>query len=140
MTSATTSSTSAFFTTDEHDARIAAVREDMVRDGLDAVCVTGPEDVYYLTGLSHQGHFAFTALVLPVTGEPAIVAREMEHTTLSVQVPWCRHVAFRDHEHPADAVLAALRDVPAPRRLGVDKAGMWFPIETWERVSGGMPG
>ena len=57
------------------------------------VCVTGPEDVYYLTGLDHQGHFAFTALVLPATGEPMIVAREMEHTTLSVQVPWCRHVA-----------------------------------------------
>jgi Xaa-Pro dipeptidase len=129
-----------FFTVEEHHARIATVREDMVREGLDAVCVTGPEDVYYLTGLSHQGHFAFTALVLPVTGEPAIVAREMEHTTLSVQVPWCRHVAFRDHEHPADAVLTALRDLPAARRLGMDKAGMWFPIETWERVSGGSPG
>jgi len=132
------------FTIDEHNDRIAAVREDMVREGLDAVCVTGPEDVYYLTGLDHMGHFAFTALVLPVTGEPMIVAREMEHTTLSVQVPWCRHVPFRDHEHPADVLLTALVDslgeLPEARRLGVDKAGMWFPIDNWERVSSGLPG
>lgn len=127
-------------TVEEHHDRIAAVREDMLRDGLDAVCVTGPEDVYYLTGLDHQGHFAFTALVLPTTGEPRIVAREMEHTTLSVQVPWCRHVPFRDHEHPADVLLTALRELPDGRRLGLDKAGMWFPIATWERVSAGLPG
>ncbi|MDQ4054833.1 MAG: Xaa-Pro peptidase family protein [Actinomycetota bacterium] len=124
----------------EHHDRIAAVREDMRREGLDAVCVTGPEDVYYLTGLDHQGHFAFTALVLPATGEPLIVAREMEHTTLSVQVPWCRHVPFRDYEHPADVLLTTLGELPAARRLGVDKAGMWFPIDTWERISGGLPG
>ena len=128
-----------FFTAEEHDARIAAVRADMARDGLDAVCVTGPEDVYYLTGLDHQGHFAFTALVLPVSGQPMIVAREMEHTTLSVQVPRLQHVPFRDHEHPADALLTALGGLPAARRLGVDKAGMWFPIETWERVRSALP-
>jgi len=127
-------------TAEEHHDRIAAVREDMRREGLDAVCVTGPEDVYYLTGLDHMGHFAFTALVLPVTSDPLIVAREMEHTTLTVQVPWCRHVPFRDYEHPADVLLAALRELPEARRLGVDKAGMWFPIEIWERVSSGLPG
>ena len=127
-------------TVEEHHDRIAAVREDMLREGLDAVCVTGPEDVYYLTGLDHQGHFAFTALVVPATGEPMVVAREMEHTTLSVQVPWCRHVPFRDFEHPADVLLTALAELPAVRRLGVDKAGMWFPIATWERVSAGLPG
>ena len=128
------------FTLEEHHDRIAAVREDLLREGLDAVCVTGPEDVYYLTGLDHMGHFAFTALVLPATGEPMIVAREMEHTTLSVQVPWCRHVPYGDHEHPADVLLSALRELPYGRRLGVDKAGMWFPIDTWERVSSGLPG
>jgi Xaa-Pro dipeptidase len=124
---------------EEHHDRIAAVRADMARDGLDAVCVTGPEDVYYLTGLDHMGHFAFTALVLPATGQPMIVAREMEHTTLTVQVPWCRHVPFRDHEHPAGVLLTTLRELPG-RRLGVDKAGMWFPIDTWERISSGLPG
>ena len=116
--------------------------QDMTAAGLAAVCVTGPEDIYYLTGLNHQGHFAFTMLVLPATGVPVIVARQMEATTLSVQVPWCLHHPFRDHEDPAAAVLAAIEAVlPAPTavRFGVDKAGMWLPIGIWERVTAGLP-
>jgi Xaa-Pro dipeptidase len=127
---------------EEHQARVAAVRADMDAAGLAAVCVTGPEDVYYLTGLNHQGHFAFTMLVLPLTGVPVIVARQMEATTLSVQVPWCLHHPFRDHEDPAAAVVAAINAVPsAPSvaRFGVDKAGMRLPVGIWERLTARLP-
>jgi Xaa-Pro dipeptidase len=106
------------------------------------VCVTGPEDVYYLTGLNHQGHFAFTMLVLPLTGVPVIVARQMEATTLSVQVPWCRHHPFQDDEDPAIAVVAAidgLLPAASAARIGVDKAGMWLPIGIWERLTARLP-
>jgi len=37
-------------------------------------------------------------------------------------------------------LLTALRELPAAHRVGVDKAGMWFPIATWERVLAGLPG
>jgi Xaa-Pro dipeptidase len=127
---------------DDHKARIAALRADMGAADLAAVCVTGPEDVYYLTGLNHQGHFAFTMLVLPLTGVPVIVARQMEATTLSVQVPWCLHHPFRDGEDAATAVAAAidaLLSAPAAARIGVDKAGMWLPIGIWERLTARLP-
>jgi Xaa-Pro dipeptidase len=127
---------------EEHQARVASVRADMDAAGLAAICATGPEDIYYLTGLNHQGHFAFTMLVLPLTGMPVIVARQMEATTLSVQVPWCRHHPFRDDEDPAAAVVAAIEAVtPAPSgaRLGVDKAGMRLPIDIWGRMTRRLP-
>ena len=38
-------------TVEEHNARVAAVRADIGAAGLAGVCVTEPEDVYYLTGL-----------------------------------------------------------------------------------------
>jgi Xaa-Pro dipeptidase len=129
-------------TVEEHKARVAAVRADIGAAGLAGVCVTEPEDVYYLTGLNHQGYFAFTMLVLPLTGVPLIVARQMEATTLSVQVPWCHHNGYRDHEDPAAAVVAAIEAVlPASTatRFGVNKAGMWLPIGVWERVTAGLP-
>jgi Xaa-Pro dipeptidase len=125
-------------TVEEHQARVASVRADMDAAGLAAICVTGPEDIYYLTGLNHQGHFAFTMLMLPLTGVPVIVARQMEATTLSVQVPWCRHHPFRDHEDPAAAAAAAidaLLPAPAAARIGVDKAGMRLPIGIWEQLT-----
>jgi Xaa-Pro dipeptidase len=120
----------------EHNARIAAVRADIGAAGLAGMCVTGPEDVYYLTGLNHQGYFAFTMLVLPRTGVPVIVARQMEATTLSVQVPWCLHYGYADHEEPVTAVVSAIETVlPASTaaRFGVNKAGIWLPIGIWER-------
>ena len=137
-------------------ARVAAVRADMDIAGLAAVCITGPEDIYYLTGLNHQGYFAFTMLVLPLTGVPVIVARQMEATTLSVQVPWCLHCGYRDYEDPAAAAIAALEAaLSAPggsggvppgldaastaARLGVNQASMWLPIGVWERVTAGLP-
>jgi Xaa-Pro dipeptidase len=132
----------ALVTAEEHKARVAAVRAEMGAAGLAGVCVTGPEDVYYLTGLNHQGYFAFTMLVLPLTGVPGIVARQMEATTLSVQLPWCLHYGYQDHEDPAAVAVTAIEavlPVATPVRVGVNKAGMWLPIGIWERVTAGLP-
>jgi Xaa-Pro dipeptidase len=129
-------------TVEELKARVAAVRTETGAAGLAGVCVTGPEDIYYLTGLNHQGYFAFTMLVLPLTGVPVIVAREMEATTLSVQLPWCLHYGYKDHEDPAAVAVAAIEAVlsaATAARVGVSKAGMWLPIGVWERVSAGLP-
>jgi Xaa-Pro dipeptidase len=129
-------------TVEELKARVAAVRTETGAAGLACVCVTGPEDIYYLTGLNHQGYFAFTMLVLPLTGVPVIVAREMEATTLSVQLPWCLHYGYKDHEDPAAVAVAAIEAVlsaATAARVGVSKAGMWLPIGVWERVSAGLP-
>lgn len=50
----------------------------MERHGLDVLLVTAPEDIHYLCGLDHQGHFAVTGLVVPLGGEPVLVERAME--------------------------------------------------------------
>jgi Xaa-Pro dipeptidase len=129
-------------TVEEHKARVAAVRAAMGAAGLACMCVTGPEDVCYLTGLNHQGYFAFTMLVLPLTGVPVIVARQMEATTLSVQLPWCLHYGYQDHEDPAAVAVAAIEAVlPAATTagVGVNKADMWLPLGIWERVSARLP-
>jgi Xaa-Pro dipeptidase len=107
--------TPAPFTVSEYAARVAAVRATMRKRGLDALLVSSPENIFYLTGLSHQGHFAFTALVLKAEGECLLVARAMERHTLAAQVPDCEHVPFDDAEDPADAV--ARGGAPDPRRL-----------------------
>jgi Xaa-Pro dipeptidase len=131
--------TAAPLATGEHADRVAATQHAMAQEGLDVLCVTGPEDIYYLTGLDHGGYFAFTMLVVPRAGEPVVVARHMEATTMGVQIPWVRHQPYRDFEDPADAVLAVLRAQPALARVGVDEAGMWFPVELHHRIAAGLP-
>ena len=102
---------------------------------LAALLVSSPEDIFYLTGLSHQGHFAFTALVVKAEGECLLVARAMERHTLAAQVPSCEHVPFEDGEDPADALARAiLGNSLGHCRIGVEKHTMSFPIHVWEGV------
>jgi Xaa-Pro dipeptidase len=127
--------TPAPFTVSEYAARVAAVRATMRKRGLDALLVSSPENIFYLTGLSHQGHFAFTALLLKAEGECLLVARAMERHTLAAQVPDCEHVPFDDGEDPADAVARAIFGSGLGHsRIGVEKHTMSFPIHVWEGV------
>ncbi|HEX6453211.1 MAG TPA: Xaa-Pro peptidase family protein [Trebonia sp.] len=98
----------------EYAQRISVLRQRMRAEGIAAVAVASPENVYYLTGLDHLGYFAFTLLVLPESGQPALVTRAMEGPTIRAQVPWCRHVAFGDGDSPAAAAVAALAAVTDP--------------------------
>lgn len=130
----------ASFPQSEYDARLARLRTEMARDDLDALVLVGPENIYYLSGLNHQGFFAFTALVVPAEGTPRLVARAMEAVTISTQVPLCVHEAFADYENPADAAVRAVRAaVGSGATIGVETASMYFPVALWERFKDELP-
>ena len=67
-----------FFTDEEFEGRLKRVRSVIADSELDACIITNPENVYYLTGLNHQGYFAYTSLILPVEKEPILIMRAME--------------------------------------------------------------
>jgi Xaa-Pro dipeptidase len=122
-----------FFTPSEVDARVATTRREMDAAGLAALVVTSPENIYYVTGLNHQGHFAFTALVLPTDGPLLLVARAMEAPTISTQVPQCVHVPFADDQDPATVLTDAVRSVvDSGAEVGVEQTSMNLPVSVWE--------
>lgn len=102
--------TYAGFPKEEFDARLARVRERMGESGLRGLLVAAPENVFYLTGLEHQGYFAYELLIVPLESEPILVTRAMEHATVRDQVPWVRHVGYSDGVDP----------MPAPRDRSQD--------------------
>jgi Xaa-Pro aminopeptidase len=124
---------SPFFSSAELDSRVARARQAMDAAGLAALVVASPEDIYYLTGLNHQGHFALTALVLPLDGPLLLVARAMEAPTISAQVPRCTHVPYADDQDPATVLADAVRSVVAHGdEVGVEQASMSLPVAVWE--------
>ena len=128
------------FTASEYAARVAAVGGTMGERGIDALLVTSPENIFYLTGLNHQGYFAFTALLLKAEGDCLLVARAMERHTLAAQVPGCEHVLFEDGEDPAEAIARAVNASGLGRgRIGVEKEKMAFPIRVWEGIVARIP-
>jgi len=117
----------------EYTARVEAIREVLRERGLDALLLVSPENIYYLTGLNHQGYFAFTALLVPVEGDLHVVARTMERTTLAAQLPHCVHHGFSDDSNPAATAVDAVRQaVPAGGRLAVEVTSMSFPVAVWQ--------
>jgi len=122
------------FPDEEYARRISATRALMGLRGLTTLCLVGPENICYLTGLTSQGYFAFTMLVLPLSGQPLLVARAMEAETLAAQVPQCRHVAFQDGEDPARCAADAVREVSYPHRtVAVEKTSTYLSVRSWER-------
>jgi len=123
------------FTAQEYAARIAATRALMAERGVDALCLVGPENIYYLAGLDHQGHFAFTMLVMPMDGEPRLVTRAMERETVTAQVPDCAHVPFADGASPADAAARAVHELTAAgATVAFELASMSLPVTVWREL------
>jgi Xaa-Pro aminopeptidase len=107
---------------------------------LDALLITSPENVYYLIGLTHQGYFAFTMLVLPREGDPSLLTRKMEAYTISQQAPSIDHIGYEDDEDAGSAAVKALRGLGiADGRVGVDRSGMFLPAGVWEELEQGLP-
>ncbi|TQJ03393.1 M24 family metallopeptidase [Amycolatopsis cihanbeyliensis] len=124
----------------EHETRVSALRGRMAADGLSAVAVAGPENVYYLTGLDHLGYFAFTLLIVPAEGPLTLVTREMERPTIRAQLPGCRHVTFGDGDDPAAVAGGALAEVvPRGGAIGTEDAAMFFPPAVHARLRAGLP-
>ncbi|MEX0729210.1 MAG: Xaa-Pro peptidase family protein [Aquisalimonadaceae bacterium] len=92
-----------FFSVTEFEARRQTVRARMGQQGLDAILVASPENIYYLCGLDHMGYFAYQLLVMPARGEPILITRAMERATVRDQVPGVRHVGYPDGSKPTSA-------------------------------------
>ena len=126
------------------DEEFAARREKLCAAmgdaGLDGLVVSAPENIYYLTGLDHQGFFALHLLIVTAAGDMTLIARAMERITVEDQVRRARFVAYRDNEDPARVACAVLRDCGlAAARIGVEKHSLFFPPRVYEALLGGTP-
>ena len=66
------------FSKGEYEERVAAVRRIMAERRIDALIVTSPENICYLSGYHTTGYHVFQCLILPAGGEPRFVVRNIE--------------------------------------------------------------
>ena len=70
------------FPFEEYERRISELRARMRARLLDAVVITDPENLMYLTDYQTTGYSFFQALVVPLEGEPFMITRELEATNV----------------------------------------------------------
>jgi len=117
----------------EYGQRLQAVREQLGKRGWRGVVVAAPENIYYLTGLDHQGYFAVELLVVPVEGTPILVTRAMERATVRDQCPWIHHMGYSDGIDPLPRASDPSRDLVLSAQ---DERGDAAGLRPWEMSVG----
>lgn len=106
------------FSQEEYDARLAGVRARMARQGLSALLVTDPANLYYLTGYNAWSFYTPQVLFVPADGPMLLFTREMDAggATRTSWLPpenvvgYPERYVHRPHLHPYDWVAFALRE------------------------------
>ncbi|MHB1218764.1 MAG: M24 family metallopeptidase [Alphaproteobacteria bacterium] len=111
----------------EYERRLAGLRERMEARGVDAMLVTTPENLHYLTGYETQGLWYFAGLVVPAAGEPFMSTRAAEDTVVESDT-WIEvSRPFQDNQEPMAVLADALREFGlANTRIGYERSSYFF--------------
>jgi ectoine hydrolase len=123
------------FTRAEFDARIARTRSEMAARGLDALIVSDPSNMNWLTGYDGWSFYVHQAVVLPLSGDPFWFGRGMdsEGARRTSWLPEADLISYPDHyvqsteRHPMDYLSARMADRGLARgRIGVEMDNYWY--------------
>lgn len=112
----------------EYERRIDELRVRIAERHLDAVIISDPENIFYLTNYQTTGYSFFQCLVVPLEGEPFMVMRAMEESNVYAR-SWVE--ITRPYGDTGDAIqllVDVLREFKlAGRRLGYERNSYYFP-------------
>ncbi len=116
------------FSIGEFKTRLKNVRTKMRAKDIDLMLVTGPENIYYLTGYRTTGYYVYQALVVPQNGEPQFVVRRLEFTNVQ-SLSWIKKgYAVADTESYFEATAKCIEGLGGARaRVGFDDQGFFLP-------------
>ena len=70
----------------EYDRRIGQLQRLIAEKSFDLVLLSGPENIFYLTGQQTPGYYTFQCLCVPASGPPFHVLRALEASKLQREV------------------------------------------------------
>lgn len=141
------------FTDSEYEQRLTRVRELMERQGLSAIIVTDPANIFYLIGYNAWSFYTPQMLFVPIDGDMYFFAREMDahgaHRTTWLPeeqiVGYPESYVHRPHLHPFDWVAWALRQrhliAPASQAgsVGLEMDSHYFSPKAYRTLFNAIP-
>lgn len=124
----------ASFSRDEFARRQARAVSALVASGHEALVVTGPETIYWLTGRQTAGYFAFQALILTASGELTLLVRQLELYGTVANTWLSDIVVYQDGESPVSALVALLRDRKITRPA-IELGGWFLPPRLADEIA-----
>jgi len=123
------------FPAPEYARRIDLVQAAMAERELDLALLSGPENIFYLTGQQTPGYYTFQCLCIPREGEPFLVIRGLEAMNARLNTWLSTIIGYADDTHPAAAVAAVLRERGwTGKRVGIDRNGWFLTVNLFDRL------
>ncbi|WP_226568571.1 M24 family metallopeptidase [Mangrovibacter yixingensis] len=123
------------FAAEEYQDRIQRARARLSAAGVDVMIVTGPENIFWLTGQQTPGYYTFQALLLPAEGEPVFVIRQLEYFNFIANTFISDAAVYQDGDNPVDFLFSMLqKNNWQNKRIGIDKRGWFLPIAVYEAL------
>lgn len=124
----------------EYERRLKQLRQDMDDYGIDAMMVTTPHNICYLSGFDSVGYYYFNALIVPRDGEPFAVPRLLEDSGINAYT-WIEiSRPYQDFEDPMDKVRDALAEFNLlDKKIGYEKSCWFFTAVQQERLFSKCP-
>lgn len=112
----------------EYERRINELRQQIVQRHLDAVVITDPENIMYLTDYQTTGYSFFQALVVPLEDEPFMITRALEASNIYARTWVERTRPYPDTGDAIQMLVDALREFGlANKRIGYERNSYFFP-------------
>src|SRR5271156_7001978 len=122
------------FSDAEFSARLAAVQAGMNAVDMDALVVTAPENIYYLSAFHTAAYDLLQALVVPRSGAPVLVNIIHEAEYLVPFRSWVTEKRAYTKTVPFLETLAALLQElgVASGRIGMEKTSFFLTVRDFE--------
>lgn len=129
------------FPESEYQRRVRAVESELAVQGLDALIVTGPENICYLSGYWTPGYHVFQALVVRRKGDPFLVVRNIEADSVRTKSWIARFHPIDNLDRALPIFCEAMRAEGIERgRIGVEVDGARQSITRLDLLAEGLPG
>ena len=128
-----------FFTLEEYQGRLDALRGRMEARGIDVLLVNSPENLYYVSGYQTPGYYWYQTLLAPLDREPVFITRLNEASNIE-PFSWVEDSRpYEDHEdwieHTRD-VLADLGKKDA--RIGLQYDSFFLTSRDEKRLTAAL--
>lgn len=123
------------FPFEEYERRIGELQQRMRDRLLDAVVISDPENIMYLTDFQTSGYSWFQALVVPSEGEPVMSTREMEESNVHART-WVEKTRPYSDTGDAMQMLNLILEEMRVTRVGYERNSYFFPAYFQDRIHG----
>ena len=129
-----------YFTLDEYQQRLDALRRRMAQRGADVLLVTSPENLYYLSGYQTPGYYWYQTLVVPLERDPVFIVRLNEASNIE-PLSWVEDSRpYEDHEDWIAHTRDVLADLGlADKRIGLDYDSFFLRTRDEKRLTAALP-